>query len=603
MPFNTIRKLLWRTSIAVALSTVILILASPQRALAGVRGLLVGDQYFSNLSPSLVATTKTSGYNTLILFLVNVNTNGDLVGPNNEPLVSNGVYNGNSSWGAQLASLKAAPSCINRIEMFTGGASGRSFPDIQSLVNSQGTGSGSILYRNFQALYNATHVDAICFDDESTYDLSTSVPFGRMLAALGMRVTLCPYTNQSYWASLLSQLGPYNAGSGSVDGVYLQCYDGGAGNDPGNWKSALGGYDKVYPGLWTNSESVNVNSISTVTSKMRNWQSSDGIIGGWIDANGTSPAVNDPWAQDVAYGIDQPYFNIINKYSNNSMDLIGANGAAGADINLWAGDSSSINQRWALVPTENGNHFKLISWDTGYCACIAGDSTGYGAQLVDSPYTGNDAGQQFDLVDAGNGWFYIRNVNSGLVLDDYQYGTGNNNEIDQWSNNSTNGSGADLDNQLWRLSPSVNYNYFIRANTGGGEYICCEGGQGPGGQDGASIITYLWENSAWFKWDFTTEGDGWYGLFSENSPTRVLCVDNGSYADAADCHLWDYNPSNYGDQKIRIEPKTDGNYKFYWDHDGMSWDLPGGEVGNFVPLQQYPDNGSYWQEFNLERTP
>jgi len=343
MPFNTIRKLLWRTSIAVALSTVILILASPQRALAGVRGLLVGDQYFSNLSPSLVATTKTSGYNTLILFLVNVNTNGDLVGPNNEPLVSNGVYNGNSSWGAQLASLKAAPSCINRIEMFTGGASGRSFPDIQSLVNSQGTGSGSILYRNFQALYNATHVDAICFDDESTYDLSTSVPFGRMLAALGMRVTLCPYTNQSYWASLLSQLGPYNAGSGSVDGVYLQCYDGGAGNDPGNWKSALGGYDKVYPGLWTNSESVNVNSISTVTSKMRNWQSSDGIIGGWIDANGTSPAVNDPWAQDVAYGIDQPYFNIINKYSNNSMDLIGANGAAGADINLWATQAASIS--------------------------------------------------------------------------------------------------------------------------------------------------------------------------------------------------------------------------------------------------------------------
>jgi hypothetical protein len=80
-------------------------------------------------------------------------------------------------------------------------------------------------------------------------------------------------------------------------------------------------------------------------------------------------------------------------------------------------------------------------------------------------------------------------------------------------------------------------------------------------------------------------------------------VDNGSYTAAAGCNLWDYNVNNFGDQRIRIEPKTDGNFKFYWEHDGMSWDVPGGAVGNLQPLQQYPDNTNYWQEFSIERTP
>ncbi|MBC8061598.1 MAG: RICIN domain-containing protein [Clostridiaceae bacterium] len=52
---------------------------------------------------------------------------------------------------------------------------------------------------------------------------------------------------------------------------------------------------------------------------------------------------------------------------------------------------------------------------------------------------------------------------------------------------------------------------------------------------------------------------------------------------------------------MRIEPQTDGKFKFYFAHDGQSFDIPGGQTDNNVPLEQYPANGFSWQKFTLER--
>ncbi len=49
---------------------------------------------------------------------------------------------------------------------------------------------------------------------------------------------------------------------------------------------------------------------------------------------------------------------------------------------------------------------------------------------------------------------------------------------------------------------------------------------------------------------------------------------DGSYAQSYDCHLWDYNTANVGDQKIRIRPLTNGKYKFNFVHTNFAWDTP-----------------------------
>jgi hypothetical protein len=123
-----------------------------------------------------------------------------------------------------------------------------------------------------------------------------------------------------------------------------------------------------------------------------------------------------------------------------------------------------------------------------------------------------------------------------------------------------------------------------------------------GSTNGATIIQYDRENNPWFKWRFESVGDGNYKLSSLNALTRVLSVVSGSTANAANTNLWDYNAAN-NYQKIRIKPLTNGKFKFYFVHTGMSWDIPGGATGNNINLQQYPDNGFTWQQFNLERVP
>jgi len=293
-------------------------------------------------------------------------------------------------------------------------------------------------------------------------------------------------------------------------------------------------------------------------------------------------------ALEAAPTAGTPYFMIVNKYSGKVLDLIAGNTANGARINQWTYDENGPNQRWAIQPTEGNAHFKLVSWVSGKVACIEGDSMDNGAQLHNWDYVGNNPGQQWDFVDAGNGWFKIRNVKSGKLLDVAAWATGDDAKLHQWTD------GGAQDNQLWRLQPWGDY--MIRAASG--RYLCV---QGMGNSNGSRIIQYDKQDNPWFKWHFTSEGDGWYGCFSLNALGKALSVEGSSYTNGHWCHLWDYNPSNIGDQKVRLVPQLDGTFKFYFAHDGQTWDIPGGQTGNDVPLEQYPDNGNVWQKFSLER--
>ncbi|MET0406596.1 MAG: PKD domain-containing protein, partial [Cystobacter sp.] len=139
-----------------------------------------------------------------------------------------------------------------------------------------GTGTNSILYRNFQVLKTITGADAVNFDDESAYDINPTTQFGQMLIGQGYKVTFAPYTNQSFWRKLKDNLG------GAVDTIYLQVYDGGAGNNPATWNTAMG--MTVAPGLWSRhgTNCSTGDSPATVQSRMSGWKASAGIGGGFM---------------------------------------------------------------------------------------------------------------------------------------------------------------------------------------------------------------------------------------------------------------------------------------------------------------------------------
>lgn len=224
-----------------------------------------GREAFFTLNASDTAKLKNSGFNTAILFVVDVEDNGDLNYNGDHLVVTNGVYMGDANWGARLAALKVAPTSITRIEVCTGGAGAQSWAHIKSLIATNGTGPTSILYKNFLALKNAIHMDAICNDDEVAYDAASAATFNQMITTLGMKNTLCPYNNQIYWENVFN--------NSAIDAIYLQCYDGGGGNNPAAWNGYFGGF-QVAPGDWSN------DGLTTVASKFNSW--SPVINGGFI---------------------------------------------------------------------------------------------------------------------------------------------------------------------------------------------------------------------------------------------------------------------------------------------------------------------------------
>jgi len=222
-----------------------------------------GNDYFQFTTPSM-AFDKASGFSTLITFAMHVNPDGTLIIAG--VACTNGVYVGPANWGSLVAALKTAPTTVNRYEVCVGGYGDTSYANIESLVNSQGTGPGSILYKNFQALKAAVPgIDAINDDDEQTYDLNSSTRFANMLGSLGYKFTMVPYTAQSFWVNLKNNIT-------NCDYVYLQCYEGGAGNDPGQWDAAFGNGTVVIPGQESN---------TAYETNFYNWRLETGVQGGF----------------------------------------------------------------------------------------------------------------------------------------------------------------------------------------------------------------------------------------------------------------------------------------------------------------------------------
>lgn len=239
----------------------------------------------------VLQTLSQTGFTTMVCWCIHVSSTGDLA-YNDTPLCSNGQYMGDAGWGAQLQAVKTGGS-VNRILFSVGSGGSSDYTNIMNLINADGTGTGSILYRNFAALLAAIPaIDGIDMDDEDNYDQDTIVQFGQMLAAIGYgQVTFCPYTLPSFWNGCLAALNQSNPGL--VTGYNLQCYSGGAYNlyDVPDWiagvQNVMGeGFNAaafVNPGLWC--ANGNACSYGMGPATMQNYYSgwaADGVTGGFV---------------------------------------------------------------------------------------------------------------------------------------------------------------------------------------------------------------------------------------------------------------------------------------------------------------------------------
>ena len=123
--------------------------------------------------PGTITKLRNSGFTYLILFNVNVESDGTLT-TDGETICKDGEYVFQQTqpyYQQDIKNLKTPPTGISRIEICIGGWGNGSYGNIRNLVNSKGTGASSILYRNFKALKEAVpEIDAVNNDTEQDYD-------------------------------------------------------------------------------------------------------------------------------------------------------------------------------------------------------------------------------------------------------------------------------------------------------------------------------------------------------------------------------------------------------------------------------------------------
>ena len=248
-------------------------------AAQGFTGILGGGPIYTQSPPNIKELVK-SGFNELIIWSVEVNSVGDLNLNGGFPLTSNGKYIGKDSYpnfAKDLKKIKAGTSM--RITLSIGSSNYGDWEDIKALVNAQGTGPNSILYKDFAALIKALPVDAIDYDDENGYDAPSTLAFSTMLGKLGYHVTMDPYTRATYWTSVVSQIN--QATPGLVDGIHLQTYAGGEGNTPcaSEWNF---GTVPVFPGISDQTSAPPYLTPAETKTRMETWHKECGITGGWV---------------------------------------------------------------------------------------------------------------------------------------------------------------------------------------------------------------------------------------------------------------------------------------------------------------------------------
>lgn len=227
---------------------------------------LFQPQYSAGLSNEQEVQYLTgSGFTTVILWTQHVQPDGTLVyndplAPPAEPwIVSNGQFNPAYQYLAQcISDLKEPGSSVTRVLFGIGSGGSEDFTNILSLI---ANGQKSVLQQNFSVLANALPIDGFDLDNEDALPyvppgkpdpetlalISNFAEFTLLLAGIRSTVTYCPYNDQLFWFLCLRQVYLQNDNRQAVSWMNLQCYSGGAGNNPLVWAAELADWQKANP--------------------------------------------------------------------------------------------------------------------------------------------------------------------------------------------------------------------------------------------------------------------------------------------------------------------------------------------------------------------
>ena len=530
----------------------ILVFSGVSKTIAQSTGVYVGG-HIRRERPGTIEKLRNSGFTYIILFNINVEPDGTLT-TDGETVCKDGKYvfgNTQPNYVSDIKKLKQAPTTISRIEICIGGWGNESFSRIKELINSHGAGSGTILYKNFKALKNAIpEIDAVNNDDEYCYDVATAVKFHQMMYELGYKTTIAPYTNRSFWENLVSQLGD------RCDRVLIQCYDGGAGNNPSDWHL---GNRAVHAGRMN----YQGGGVDACVAQMESWKKNNGVSGGFIWLYNDETWNLNQWATRMlrVFGTKKCDDNIAILYADSDYrgysKSLGEGSYTQADLAMYGISAKDIS---SLKITKG---FKITLYEN---ADFTGNSKSW---TTDASFVGgdwNDKACSVRIEPNGksglSGNFKIMNRNSGKYLDLDNNKTDNNTAIVQFDDEGVDAS------QTWTFTEVMN---------GKGVYSICSYGNKNRGMDvadfskdnGAQVQLYDYLGNPHQQFILYDCGEGYYQLVARNSG-KVVEIPQSSKGNGEWIKIYDNNGThtqqwavveNRYDEASAVTLYTDASYK------------------------------------------
>jgi len=199
-------------------------------------------------TPSVPYTNQAAqlaqGITTVILWSIHVYPNGDLylndtkfVSGGQIQFAADGKSGVNPEFPELIGQLFESTSSVRELHISVGGWNAtKDFTDWCAAMDAVGA--------NLSALKSVFGVSAVDFDFEpedgyGAQDQAMIVALTLQCGQLGLGVTYCPYTDEDFWIGCLTQVYAQNSQKQVVIRFNLQCYAGGAGNDPQAWGQQL----------------------------------------------------------------------------------------------------------------------------------------------------------------------------------------------------------------------------------------------------------------------------------------------------------------------------------------------------------------------------
>ncbi|TRX60058.1 T9SS type A sorting domain-containing protein [Fulvivirga sp. M361] len=384
------------------MKTLITIIASLLMAFqlhAQVSAVYVGGPFVRQTNEE-IDELRASGFNTVILWTIHVDANGKLSDGGVDFTDSDGNYIGDPEWGAKVARLKQFPSSIDRVELCISAYNRDDFKNINTIIDREGTGPESILYKAFTTVKNELGVDAINYDDEDHYDAASMTALSIMLADIGFKVTLVPYTVQDVWGQVYTDTEA--ARPGAIDRVYLQGYAGGSNNQPSTWNPSFGDLKMIH-GLWSKNGAGCGSGDSPAQMKQKFTNFKSDISGGfvWVDVD-VRNCESAGTLKDYATAINE-VFDILPPAIEKASNPLPADGATevsvDADLTWTGGTYDAVHSVYfGTTPTLSSGDLKGESIASTYDPGTLVNNTTYYWRVDEKNSTGEVTGDTWSYT-------------------------------------------------------------------------------------------------------------------------------------------------------------------------------------------------------------